>query len=185
MNGNSHLVDALPDGPLKTSDELISLVYSDLRRIAADKMAFEASGHILQPTALVHEAWLRIVQTGRHTFRNRAHFLAVASEAMRRILIDDARRRSRFKRGDHPVRVELDEIALAPPARADVLLKLDEALQQLEAELPDKAEIVKLKYFGGLTNQELAEGLDVTERTVERAWAYAKAWLCRAIQNME
>ncbi|MBI4324457.1 MAG: sigma-70 family RNA polymerase sigma factor [Chloroflexi bacterium] len=184
MNRKAHLLDALPDGPLKTSDELISLVYSDLRRIAADKMACEANGRTLQPTALVHEVWLRLVQTGRHTFRNRAHFLAVASEAMRRVLIDDARRRLRLKRGGGRENVELDEMAVAQPARADVLLKLDEALQQLEAEHPDKAEMVKLKYFGGLTDQEVAEGLGVTERTVERAWAYAKAWLCRAMQKM-
>ena len=182
MSDVTRILDAVRQGDPKAGEELLPLVYEELRKLAAHKMAHEAPGQTLQPTALVHEAWLRLVGADPQHWSGRAHFFGAAAEAMRRILIESARRKARLKRGGKLERVELDELPIAAPDSDETLLKMDEALHQLEAEDPEKARIVKLKFFVGLTNQQVAESLGVAERTVERAWAYAKVWLFRAIQ---
>ena len=146
-------------------------------------MAREASGQTLQPTALVHEAWLRLVGEGNRTWENRAHFFGAAAEAMRRILIENARRKSRLKRGGGQDRVNVDDLELTETTPDDKVLLINEALEKLEIEDAEKARVVMLKFFGGLTNQEVAQSLDVTERTVERQWAFAKAWIFRCIRQ--
>lgn len=158
------------------------LVYNELRQLAAARMAQEAAGQTLQPTALVHEAWLRLVGDGDRTWQNRAHFFGAAAEAMRRIMIENARRKSRLKRGGGQARLNIEDLELAGTTPDDKVLLIDEALERLKTEDPEKARIVMLKFFGGLTNQEVAASLEVTERTVERQWAYAKAWLFRSIR---
>jgi RNA polymerase sigma factor (TIGR02999 family) len=165
------------------SEELLPLVYEDLRRLAAARMANEAAGQTLQPTAVVHEAWLRLVGDGDRTWQNRAHFFGAAAEAMRRILIENARRKSRLKRGGGLSRLDIESIELADTTPDDKILLINEALEKLQKEDPEKARIVTLKFFGGLTNQEVAESFGVTERTIERQWAYAKAWIFQSLQS--
>jgi RNA polymerase sigma factor (TIGR02999 family) len=164
-------------------DDLLPLIYQDLRRLAAARMAGEAAGHTLQPTALVHEAWLRLFAGGDRRWQNRAHFFAEAAQAMRRILIERARRRLRVRHGGGLVRVDIESIDLAGATPDDKVLLIDDALERLEAEDAERAKIVVMKFFGGLTNQEVAEILGVTERTIERQWAFAKAWLFRSIRE--
>jgi len=163
--------------------KLLPLVYEELRRLAAAKMARESVPGTLQPTALVHEAWLRLGGDAQIHWANRAHFFGAAAEAMRRILVENARRKSRLKRGGGQLRLDISEVDLAAATPDDKVLLMDEALELLKEEDPQKARIVVLKFFGGLTNQEVAENLRVTERTVERQWAYAKAWLFEKIQT--
>jgi RNA polymerase sigma factor (TIGR02999 family) len=165
------------------SEELLPLVYDDLRRMAAARMAGEAGGQTLQPTALVHEAWMRIFGNGDRRWQDRGHFFGEAAEAMRRILIERARRKSRLKRGYGWVRLDMEGLALAEATPDDKVLLINEALERLEAEDPQRAKVVVMKFFGGLTNQEVAKSLGVAERTVERQWAYAKAWLFRSIRE--
>ena len=178
----TQILDAVGAGEAQAAEKLLPLVYEELRRLAAAKMAKETPGQTLQPTALVHEAWLRLVGDGPHTWQNRAHFFSAAAEAMRRILIQNARRKARLKRGGGQQRFDIDALELAGAAPDDKLLLVNEALERLEAEDPEKARVVVLKFFGGLTDREAAAILGVTERTVERHWAYAKAWLFRAIR---
>jgi len=178
----TQVLQAIKRGDGQASEELLPLVYGELRRLAAARMAQEAPGQTLQATALVHEAWLRMVDAGDRTWENRAHFFGAAAEAMRRILIENARRKSRLKRGGGQLRVDLDELNLAAATPDDKILLMDEALERLEAEDPEKARIVVLKFFGGLTNQDVAKSLGVAERTIERQWAYAKAWLFQNIR---
>jgi RNA polymerase sigma factor (TIGR02999 family) len=160
------------------AEELWRLVYGELRELAAMKMAHEAPGQTLQPTALVHEAWLRLGGDAQPTWKNRAHFFSAAAEAMRRILVERARLRSTHKRGGGAVRVSAEEIeihiAVAPD---DELLAVDEALEKLAQVEPGKAELVKLRYFTGLTFEEAAEVLDIAVPTAKEWWAYARAWL--------
>jgi RNA polymerase sigma factor (TIGR02999 family) len=147
-------------------------------------MAREAAGHTLQPTALVHEAWMRLVANEARTWENRAHFFGAASEAMRRILIEHARRKAALKHGGGQERVDLADADLAGPTPDERLLLINEALVQLETEYPERARIVVLKYFGGLTNKEVAETLGVGERTVDRHWMCARNWLFRKLQTL-
>ncbi len=175
------LLQACGRGDRHASEELLPLVYDELRRHAAVRMAHEAAGQTLQPTALVHEAWLRLSKDDAQAWQNRAHFFGAAAEAMRRILIENARRKSRLKRGGDQLRVDIDELELAAATADEKILLIDEALAELQREDPEKARVVLLKFFGGQTNQEVAAMLQVTERTVERHWAYAKAWLFEAI----
>ncbi|HEX4120342.1 MAG TPA: sigma-70 family RNA polymerase sigma factor [Verrucomicrobiae bacterium] len=165
------------------SDELLPLVYNDLRRMAAARMASEAEGQTLQPTALVHEAWMRIFGKGDHRWMNRGHFFGEAAEAMRRILIERARGKSRLKRGHGWVRLDIDNVPLAEVTPDDKVLLINDALERLETEDPERAKVVVMKFFGGLTNQETAKILGVAERTVERQWAFAKAWLFQNIRE--
>lgn len=182
MNDITQVLQAVGQGDGRASEELLPLVYNELRQLAAARMAQEAAGQTLQPTALVHEAWLRLVGDGDRTWQNRAHFFGAAAEAMRRIMIENARRKSRLKRGGGQARLNIEDLELAGTTPDDKVLLIDEALERLKTEDPEKARIVMLKFFGGLTNQEVAASLEVTERTVERQWAYAKAWLFRSIR---
>ena len=159
------------------AEELLPLVYDELRRLAAAKMAHEASGHTLQPTALVHEAWLRLVRTPDQSWQNRAHFFRTAAECMRRILIDNARRKRQVRHGGGLERVDLEGLEISDHFDHQRLLHVNEALDRLAVEDATKAEIVKLRFFVGLENREIAELLGLSERTVERAWRFAKAWL--------
>ena len=165
------------------SEELLAAVYNDLRRLAAARMSRERPGQTLQATALVHEAWLLMRRAPSQAWANRAHFFSAAAEAMRRVLIENARRKGRLKRGGNQERLNLEELELAQTTPDEKLLLIHEALERFEREDSEKAELVVLKFFCGLTHQELAARLGVTERTVERNWAYAKAWLFRTIRK--
>ena len=165
------------------SEKLLPLVYAELRRLAAARMAHEMSGQTLQPTALVHEAWLRLVADGDRTWQNRAHFFGAAAEAMRRILIERARRKSRLKHGGGKARLNIEDLELAQTTPDDKVLMVDEALARLKVEDPELECIVVLKFFGGLSNAEIAENLGLATRTLDRQWAYARAWLFRYINE--
>ena len=167
------------------SEKLLPLVYAELRRLAAARMAQEMAGQTLQPTALVHEAWLRLVKDGDQTWQNRAHFFGAAAEAMRRILIERARHRSRIKHGGGQARLNIDDLELAGTTPDDKVLLVDEALAHLKQEDPELERIVVLKFFGGLGNAEIAENLGLANRTLDRQWAYAKAWLFRYISEQQ
>lgn len=183
MSEITQILNAAGRGDTKASEELLPLIYDDLRRHAMVQMAHEAAGQTLQPTALLHEAWLRLVGNGSRQWQNRAHFFGAAAEAMRRILIENARRKSRLKRGGDQIRVDSDQIELAATTPDEKVLLINDALEQFQVEDPEKAQVVVMKFFGGRTNQEVAESLGVTERTVERHWAYAKAWLFQRIRK--
>ena len=183
MSDVTRILDAIQQGDPKAAEELLPLVYEELRKLAAHKMANEAAGHTLQPTALVHEAWLRLVGNQGQRWENHAHFFGAAAEAMRRILIEKARRRQRARHGGGQERVDLDELAIVAPESDERLLQVQEALDQLAAEDKVKADVVKLRFFVGLTDHEVAEALGLSERTVERHWAYAKPWLFRVIRS--
>lgn len=174
---------AIRQGEPGSSGDLLPVVYEELRVLAMARMAQEAAGHTLQATALVHEAWLRLVSQGERNWQNRAHFFGAAAEAMRRILIENARRKARIKRGGSLVRVNMEDVELSDTTPDEKILLINEALEKMEHDDPEKARVVVLKFFGGLTNQEVAENLGVTERTVERHWAFAKAWLYETIRN--
>jgi RNA polymerase sigma factor (TIGR02999 family) len=178
----TQVLQAIGRGESKPSEDLLPLVYDELRKLAAVRMANEQAGQTLQATALVHEAWLRLVADGDRTWQNRAHFFGAAAEAMRRILIENARRKSRLKHGGGQERVNVEDLELAETSPDEKVLLIDEALQELQARDPERSQIVVLKFFGGLTNQEVAQSLGIGERTVERQWAYAKAWLFRKIR---
>jgi RNA polymerase sigma factor (TIGR02999 family) len=183
MNDVTQVLQAIGRGEGKASGDLLPLVYDELRRLAAARMAREAEGQTLQPTALVHEAWLRLVADGERTWQNRAHFFRAAAQAMRRILVDKARHKASLKCGGNREKVGIDELELAVAPPDDRILLMDEALGRLEAEDEESARIITLKFFGGLTNGEIAKTLGVTERTVERQWAYAKACLFEMIRK--
>jgi RNA polymerase sigma factor (TIGR02999 family) len=164
------------------AEHLLPLVYEDLRRLATARMANEMSGQTLQPTALVHEAWLRLVTEEDRTWQNRAHFFGAAAVAMRRILIEKARRKSRLKHGGGQARFNIEDLDLAGSTPDDKVLLINEALESLEAQDPESARIVVLKFFGGLSRQEIAENLNISERMADRQWAFARAWLLRHIR---
>jgi RNA polymerase sigma factor (TIGR02999 family) len=177
----TRVIEAIQHGDPKAADELLPLVYEELRKLAASKMANEAAGNTLQPTALVHEAWLRLVGNDNPKFAGRAHFFAAAAEAMRRILIDRARRKCALRHGGGQVRLDIQEIDLASPDADDQLLAVDEALDKLAAQDPVEAELVKLRYFVGLTVEEAASLLDISPRTARNYWAHARTWLYHEI----
>jgi len=170
-------------GELRPAEELLPLVYAELRRLAAHKMAQEAPGQTLQPTALVHEAWLRLGGTPDAKFANQAHFFAAAAEAMRRILVENARRKQRLKHGGGQQRVELDALDVAITSDADHLVAMDEALDKLAAQDALAADLIKLRFFAGLPNVEAAQLLGLPERTAKRTWAYARAWLYEELKR--
>ena len=179
MAAVTEVLAAAARGEPGAAAELLPLVYAELRRLAAARLAAERPGHTLNPTGLVHEAYLRLV--GNEVFDGRGHFFAAAAEAMRRILVDAARRRAAEKRGGSLERVELTDIAASEGVPAEELLALDAALDRFAAEHPAKAELVKLRYFAGLTLDEAAAALGISSATAKRHWAYARAWLYRAV----
>ena len=175
MSDITQVLQAVGRGESRAAAELMPLVYEELRRLAAVRMAQESAGQTLQPTALVHEAWMQLVSAGERTWQNRAHFFGAAADAMRRILIDKARRKARLKHGAGQARLNIDELEIAETTPDDNVLLINEALERLEREDPEQARIVILKFFAGLTNLEVAETLNIGERTVDRQWACAKA----------
>jgi len=181
----TRLLDAAKAGDRKAGAELLPLVYEELRKLAAARMAAESPDQTLQPTALVHEAYLRLVgPADAHRWDHRGHFFAAAAEAMRRILVDRARRKAAARHGGELGRLELEpDLAAAPEVRED-LIALDEALDRLAIEDPIKAELVKLRFFAGLTLPEAAKALGLSERTAGRHWAFARAWLRRAVEGI-
>jgi len=162
--------------------QLLPLVYAELRKLAAARMAGGGAGYTLQPTALVHEAWLRLGDDGQPRWRNRSHFFAAAAEAMRHILIDRARRRQAGRHGGGQQRIDLAEITIAATEDDDRLLAINDAVEKLAAHDAAKADLVKLRYFVGLTNEEAAQALGISEPTAKRWWAYARTWLYREIR---
>ncbi len=183
MSDITRLLRAVERGEAGSADELMRVVYAELRRIAAHKMAREQPGQTLQTTALVHEAWLRLGGDHSSRWENRAHFFAAAAEAMRRILVDNARRKRRLKHGGDLERVELDHAQLAVPLRDDDVLAVDEALDLLEQNDPRAARMIHLCFFLGMTQQEAADTMGISVSTAERTWAYARAWLYRRIRD--
>jgi len=184
MSEITQVLGAVARGEAGAAQDLMPLVYDELRRLAAVRMARESGGQTLQATALVHEAWLRLVNEGDRTWANRALFFSAAAEAMRRILIENIRRKTRLKRGGGQlIRIDLSEMDLPAETPDGRVLLINEALERLRAENPEAAQLVSMKFFAGMTNQEVAESLEVTERTVERRWVFAKAWLVRSIQE--
>ena len=183
MSEATLLLTAVEQGDPDAAGKLLDLVYDDLRRLATGRMAREAPGQTLQPTELVHEAWLRLVGSANASFANRAHFFSAAAEAMRRILIDRARRKLTVRHGGEYERVDLDGQDLAAPDPDKNLLAVHEALDGLAKSHPVQAELVKLRYFGGLTNEEAAEILGVSISTTKTYWAFSRAWLLREIEN--
>ena len=185
MSEATHLLSAIESGDPRAANQLLPLVYEELRRLAASRMAHEMPGQTLQPTALVHEAWLRLVARETPQFENRAHFFAAAAEAMRRILIDRARHRRAVRHGGGQQRVEFEQVELPFQADDDQLLAVNEALDKLAAVQPLEAELVKLRYFVGLTHDETAEALGISVRTAKYYWAHARAWLFREISEAQ
>jgi len=185
MSDVTVILQAASRGNVLASEQLLPLVYDELRRMAAVRMAREAGGQTLQPTALVHEAWVRMVNDGSRTWENRAHFFGAASEAMRRILIERARRKARLKHGGGQERINIDDLNVSETLPDDKLLMVDEALERLTVEDPETARVVVLKFFGGLTNEEIVEITGTSDRTVRRQWNYAKAWLYNSISKQQ
>jgi RNA polymerase sigma factor (TIGR02999 family) len=183
MSEATILLSAVERGDPKAADKLLELVYEELRQLATHKMAQELPGQTLQPTALVHEAWLRLVGSENPSFENRAHFFSAAAEAMRRILIERARRRMTRRHGGGIKRVDLDECDLAAPEADAELLAVHEALDELAKQYPVQAEVVKLRYFGGRTIEEAAQILGISGSTVKNYWAFSRAWLLQQIKD--
>jgi len=184
MSEVTRILDRAQQGDLKAAEELLPLVYDELRKVAAHKMANEAAGHTLQATALVHEAWLRLVgQQAGQRWENRSHFFSAAAEAMRRILVESARRKSRLKRGSNVELQELDESLVEAQAPFEEVLAVHEALEQLMAEDRMAAEVVKLRYFVGLPISEVASALSIAPRTADRLWAFARVRLKHLIRG--
>jgi RNA polymerase sigma factor (TIGR02999 family) len=180
----TQIMEAVEAGDAHAADRLLPLVYDELRKLAAHRMKQEDQGHTLQATALVHEAWLRLVKPEEQArFHNRSHFFAAAAEAMRRILIDSARRKHAMKRGGQLERVDLEAVELALRLPADELIALDEALDRLAKVDQSAAEVVKLCFFTGLTQEQAATNLGISLRTTERLWAFAQAWLYREVKK--
>jgi RNA polymerase sigma factor (TIGR02999 family) len=178
----TRILESVEHGDPKAADELLPLVYGELRKLAASKMANESPNQTLQATALVHEAWLRLVGNENPPFANRAHFFAAAAESMRRILIDNARRKRALRHGGDQQRVDLEDLEVAAPVDDDELLAVNEALDKLVVQNKIEAELVKLRYFVGMTLEEAAEVLGISARTADNYWAHARAWLFREIK---
>ena len=177
MSDVTRILNAIEQGDPKAADQLLPLVYEELRKLAAARMANEAPGQTLQPTALVHEAWLRLGGADGQSWDGRAHFFGAAAEAMRRILIENARRKKALRHGAGQPQLDIQQIEIAGPAPDDQVLAVDEALNRLAALDQEKAELVKLRYFAGLTIEEAARALKISEATAKRWWVYARAWL--------
>ena len=183
MNDVTQILNAIEQGDPHAAAQLLPLVYDELRRLAAHKLAAEAPGQTLQATALVHEAYLRLVGDGEQRWDSRGHFFAAAAEAMRRILVENVRRKRSLKRGGGRAREEFDELQLAAPEPVEDLLALDEALDRLAARDPVKAELVKLRYFAGMTIEQAAAALGISDATAKRYWTYTRTWLYQEIAD--
>ena len=179
----TRILEAIQQGDPKAGEELLPLVYDELRKVATAKMANEKLGQTLQPTALVHEAWLKIAGEGGEQFANRRHFFKVAATAMQQILIDNARRKQALKHGANQANEELHESRIAMSVPSEELLAVNDALATLALEDPQAAEVVQMRYFVGMTVPEIAVALDLAPRTVDRHWAFARAWLKRTIRG--
>ena len=177
MGDVTHILNAIQQGDAQATDELLPLVYEELRLLAAQKLSHEAPGQTLQATALVHEAYLRLAGDEDRSWENRGHFFAAAAEAMRRILVENARRKGSLRRGGHCRRTDLPAAEPAAEGAPEDLLALDEALQKLAQRDKAKADLVKLRYFAGLTLDEAAQALGIARSTASEHWAYARAWL--------
>lgn len=189
MNEVTRILQAAGAGEPQAAAELLPLVYEELRRLAAHRMAAESAGHTLQPTALVHEAWLRLVGHGdperRPEWNGRRHFFGAAAEAMRRILVERARKKSRLRHGGDQQRVDFEQATVAIEDPEETVLALNDALERLALESPEKAEVVKLRYFAGMEHAEVARVLGVAEITVRRHWKYARAWLYTELRGCQ
>ena len=184
MNEVTRVLSAIEQGDPRAAEQLLPLVYDELRRLAAQKMGQEAAGQTLQGTALVHEAYLRLVDTEKvQQWNSRGHFFAAAAEAMRRILVDNARHKRARKRGGELVRQDLDAVEIALPEIPEDVIALDEALNKLTATDKTAADLVHLRFFAGLPLPEIAQLLDISPRTADRVWVYARAWLHQEIQG--
>ena len=183
MSDVTRILSAIERGDAKAADELLPLVYEELRRLAAQKMSQEPPGQTLQATALIHEAYIRLVGAEAQNWGSRGHFFAAAADAMRRILIDNARRKQRLRHGGDRQRIALDDVDLAIEEPATDIIALDEALAKLAEEDPVKADLVKLRYFAGLTIEQAAKILEISRATADRYWSYARAWLFHEINK--
>jgi RNA polymerase sigma factor (TIGR02999 family) len=183
MSDATVMLAAVKAGDSKAAEELLVLVYDELRRLAASKLAHEAPGQTLQPTALVHEAWLRLVGDNTPSFKDREHFFRASAEAMRRILIDRARRKHTRRHGGGYQCVDFEGVDLAAPAVEDQLLAVNDALDNFELEHPVQAELVKLRYFVGLTNEEVSEVMGISVSTAKNYWTFSRAWLLNKIES--
>ena len=183
MSDVTRLLEAIQQGDPKAAEELLPLVYEGLRKLAAHKMSHEAAGHTLQPTALVHEAWLRLGGGAGARFENRAHVFGAAAEAMRRILIDRARRKKAQRHGGGQEHVDVHDMEIAAPQPDDEMLAVNDALEKFAREEPLKAELVKLRYFAGLTIEETAQVLGLSPATAKRHWVFARAWLYAEVER--
>jgi RNA polymerase sigma factor (TIGR02999 family) len=182
MNDVTHILNAIERGDPKAAGQLLPLVYDELRKLAASRMANEAPGQTLQPTALVHEAWLRLGGAPDQAWESRAHFFGAAAEAMRRILIENARRKKALRHGAGQAQLDVQEVEIAAPAPDDQMLAIDEALNKLATLDKGKADLVKLRFFVGMTIEEAAAVLGISEATAKRWWIYARAWLYAEIR---
>jgi RNA polymerase sigma factor (TIGR02999 family) len=185
MTDVTRILNAIEQGDAKATDELLPLVYEELRHLAARKMSRESPGQTLQATALVHEAYIRLVGSEDQNWSGRTHFFAAAAESMRRILIDNARRKQRLKRGGDQRRIDLEDVELPVETPSDNLIALDKALAKLATKDKVEADLVKLRYFAGLTLEQSASILELSERTAIRHWAHARAWLHRQITSTD
>lgn len=183
MSDVTRILESLDAGDVEAAEELLPLVYEELRGLAFAKLGRERPGQTLQPTALVHEAWLRLAGSEGGPWKNRVHFLGAAAEAMRRILIEIARKKARQRRGGGWQRVDLTQVTVAANDAEETHLAVNDALERLEAEDPLKARIVKLRYFVGMTHREIADALEMSEPTVRRHWAFARSWLYAELKS--
>ena len=183
VNDIPHLFHAVENYDPQTAEKLLPMVYEELRRVAAHKMASQPAGHTLQPTALVHEAFLRLTTNAENTWADRRHFFAAAAEAMRHILVDRARRKAAVRHGGNRLPVQLEEVLIAGPADDEQVLAVNDALDRLAANDTTAAELVKLRFFSGFTLVEAADLLGISERTAKRIWSYSRAWLFDEIQR--
>lgn len=183
MSDITLVLDAINRGESQASEKLLPLVYNELRNLASVRMLQESAGHTLQPTALVHEAWLRLAGDGKQNWKGRAYFFAAAAEAMRRILVEHARRKARLKHGGGQQRLNIEDLQLADTAPDEKILLVEEALEQLERSNSERSRVVVMKFYGGMTNKEVADMMGIGERSVDRHWVCAKAWLFQKLQE--